>query len=148
MPHTKSAVHKEATSDHPKGTILLVDDEDMLRSALKRTIRVIGQKDKMELAVVSVGSVEVAMQIIQGGLNPDVIFSDMMMPEATGQDFLERLEKEYPALVSRFCFVSGGGLSQGHQELLEYMKKIDRMIEKPFEMHQIRDVIRSILGLK
>ena len=91
---------------------------------------------------------DVAIQMIEGGVVPDVILSDMMMPEKTGKDLLEWLEKERPELVSRFCFVSGGATSPDLKDLLEYMRALGRMIDKPFEIDQIRDVIRSILNLK
>lgn len=135
-------------SDIPKSTVLLVDDDECVRKALQRTIRGIGRTDKIELLVESVGSAEEAMSMIQMGYDPGVIFSDMMMPELTGKDFLEWLEKNHPELVSRFCFVSGGAKGDDLEELLRYMKAIGRMIDKPFEIDQIRNVIRSILGLK
>lgn len=135
-------------SDIPKSTVLLVDDDECVRRALQRTIRGIGRTDKIELLVESVGSAEEAMSMIQMGYDPGVIFSDMMMPELTGKDFLEWLEKNHPELVSRFCFVSGGAKGDDLEELLRYMKAIGRMIDKPFEIDQIRNVIRSILGLK
>jgi len=135
-------------SKDPIKKILVVDDDDMVRNALRRTIRGIGKSDKMEFILESAPSVADAVRMIQGGFNPDVIFSDMMMPDETGRDFLERLEKEYPALVNRFCFVSGGATSPELRTLLEYMRAMGRMIDKPFEIHQIRHVIRTILELE
>ncbi|MBI5421512.1 response regulator [Candidatus Peregrinibacteria bacterium] len=135
-------------SEIPKGKVLLVDDDELVRKALQWTIRGLARSDKMELAVDSVESVDLAIEKIQGGLNPDVILSDMMMPEKTGKDFLDWLEKEHPELVRRFCFVSGGAKEEDLKALLGYMGAMGRMIEKPFEIDQVRDVIRSILNLK
>lgn len=148
MPHTKLPHHKEGAPEIQKGTVLLVDDDELVRKALQRTIRGISRTDKVELLVESVGSAQEGMLMIQSGFIPDVIFSDMMMPDVTGKDFLEWLEKNHPELVSRFCFVSGGAKGGDLEELLRYMKAIGRMVDKPFEIDQIRDVIRSILNVK
>jgi CheY-like chemotaxis protein len=138
----------EAAAETPKKWVLIVDDEAMILKVLQRTILRMGKEGAGKLDVASASSVDEAVQMIQGGLEPAVILSDMMMPNKTGKDFLEWLEKEHPALVSRFCFVSAGATSQSLQAQLEYMRAMKRMIDKPFDADQIRDVIRSILGLE
>ena len=66
-------------------TILLVDDDDVARLVVRRMI----ERDGHE--VVEAADGQAAVDRLQGGLHPDCIILDLMMPELGGVDVLKRL---------------------------------------------------------
>jgi CheY-like chemotaxis protein len=66
-------------------TILLVDDDDVARLVVRRMIERDGHQ------VVEAPDGQAAMDRLGGGLFPDCIILDLMMPEVGGVDVLRRL---------------------------------------------------------
>jgi len=79
-------------SDQPNATILLVDDEPNILSALRRCLR----RDGYE--ILTAGSGEEALELLAG--NPVmVILSDQRMPGMAGTEFLSRVKLMHPGTV-------------------------------------------------
>jgi len=73
-------------------TILVVDDEPGIQSALRRTLRRAGYQ------VITAGSgAEGLDQLSQQAV--DLIISDMRMPEMDGAQFLSRAAEKWPTVV-------------------------------------------------
>ena len=79
--------------------ILLVDDEDMLRRSVARTLA--------DFEVVSVSSGAEALAIFAHDEDFDAILSDVMMPGMSGPELFARCYHDYPHLAQRFVFTSG-----------------------------------------
>ena len=123
--------------------ILLVDDEKLVRTALLRTIQMFDRAAK----IIDVSSVAEALSEIQGGFEPDVIFSDMDMPDASGREFLKELiATKRLDLAKRLCFVSGGNNKEELQAILKEVGDKGVALEKPFQKESILEAIRSIVG--
>jgi PAS domain S-box-containing protein len=72
-----------AIADPPKadaGTALLVDDEDLVRMSTAAILTDLGY------GVVEAASAETALALIDGGLKPDLLVSDHLMPGMNGTD--------------------------------------------------------------
>ena len=69
-------------------TILLVDDDDVARLVVRRMIERDGHQ------VVEAGDGQAALDQLLGGLQPDCIILDLMMPTLGGVDVLRRLSTD------------------------------------------------------
>lgn len=81
---TKTLMKKEAQAK----TVVLVDDDQYLRDMYALKFREKG------FEVEALGSVAEALEKLRGGLTPDIIVFDMVMPGASGYDLLEALAQE------------------------------------------------------
>ena len=82
-----------------KGTVLLVDDEDLVRLSTADMLVDLGYR------VVEVASAEEALRILQPGFDPDIVITDHLMPGMTGVELAQRLREERPS--TKVLIVSG-----------------------------------------
>ncbi len=73
-------------------TVLLVDDEDLVRFATADMLREAGY------AVVEAASAELALGLVRGGLSPDVLVTDQLMPGMRGSALATELRGNVPGL--------------------------------------------------
>jgi CheY-like chemotaxis protein len=74
------------------GTALLVDDEEMVRLSTADMLMDLGYE------VVEAGSGEEALRLIDGGLDPDLVVTDHLMPGMTGEELARTLRINRPEL--------------------------------------------------
>lgn len=74
------------------GTALLIDDEDLVRMSTAHMLA------DLSYRVVEAASAEEALRLIEGGLSPDVLITDHLMPGMSGADLARRLKRSHPAL--------------------------------------------------
>jgi PAS domain S-box-containing protein len=74
------------------GTVLLIDDEDIVRASTADMLSDLGY------AVVETTSAEEALTLIEGGLVPDVVITDHLMPGMTGTDLARAVRTRWPAM--------------------------------------------------
>lgn len=74
------------------GTALLIDDEDLVRMSTAHML------SDLSYHVVEAASAEEALRLIDGGLAPDVLITDHLMPGMSGADLARRLKQSHPAL--------------------------------------------------
>ena len=79
--------------------VLLVDDEDMVRRCITRTLT--------DFEVISAGSGSEALGILSGDSNFDAVLSDVVMPRMSGPELFSRCYHDYLRLAQRFVFASG-----------------------------------------
>jgi two-component system response regulator MprA len=81
------------SSDTPAGgTLLIVEDNEVVRARLAVVLRRAGY------AVALAANGQEALSALRGGLRPDLILLDMLLPVADGWRFLER--RRQPALAA------------------------------------------------
>ena len=73
----------------------------------------------------------------------DVILSDLMMPEMTGMDFYDELERRFPDAARRMVFVSGGAFTPKANAFLD--RVTNPRIDKPFDPRKVRDIVQQRL---
>ncbi|HYQ27052.1 MAG TPA: response regulator [Polyangiaceae bacterium] len=98
-PATPAAPPKRRARSRGFLRILLVDDEDMLRRSVARTLA--------DFEIVSVSSGAEALAIFAEDTDFDAILSDVMMPNMSGPELFARCYHDYPQLAQRFVFTSG-----------------------------------------
>jgi two-component system cell cycle sensor histidine kinase/response regulator CckA len=110
-------------------TIMIVEDEQGVRSFLAHLL----QRAGYSVQVAAIPSE--AMELIQGdGPMPDLIVSDVIMPEMRGDQLAEKMLEVCESL--RFLFISGyGNIEVGGHEIMR----------KPFETAELLERVRKLL---
>ncbi|URD61867.1 PAS domain S-box protein [Sphingomonas sp. KRR8] len=82
----------ETAEGSGQGVVLLVDDEDLVRDSTASMLTDLGYR------VVEANSAEQALALVKGGLQPDMLVSDHLMPGLSGTDLAVRLRARLPSL--------------------------------------------------
>jgi CheY-like chemotaxis protein len=117
----------------PQRTLLLVDDEPNVVSALKRLFRRDGH------AILTANSGEEGLQVLAQA-KVDVIISDQRMPGMTGVEFLREAKKHYPDTIRIVL--------SGYTELQSVTDAINegaiyRFLTKPWVDEQLREQVHK-----
>jgi len=113
--------------------VLVVDDDPLVRRAIARKFR----RQQVTLAENGVA----ATRALEHS-RPDVIVSDLKMPEMDGLALAEEVKRRWPELADRIVFVSGTG-SQIQRAELEAPSQ--RVLRKPVEGQQLESRIAEVL---
>jgi two-component system cell cycle sensor histidine kinase/response regulator CckA len=119
------------------GTVLLVEDEPMVRSVAERALTRHGYK------VVTADSGEDALEILDRGETVDLLISDVVMPGMDGPTMVREARKSRPDL--KILFMSGYAEEQ-------LRKSIDienvNFLPKPFSVTDLAEAARRAAGAK
>ncbi|MFO0679531.1 MAG: response regulator [Polyangiaceae bacterium] len=119
-----------------RGTVLVVDDEASVGTAIKRVL-------SSEHEVVVELSATAALERIRRGATFDVILCDVMMPVLSGMSFHTSVREVSPELAERIVFLTGGAFTERARKYLETVKNV--RLDKPFEAKELRDVVADFL---
>lgn len=115
--------------------LLLVDDEERILSALRRSLR----REGYEILVA--GSVAQALEILSR--QPiDLILSDHMMPGMTGVELLAEAQRQQPEAVR--MLISGWSQTVSLEELESLGVK--QVISKPWDDAELKQTLRQALA--
>ncbi len=118
-----------------KYTVLLVDDEPHVLSALRRLLR----KEGWKLLLASSG--QEGLRLLAA--NPvDLVVSDMRMPHMDGAVFLGQVRRQYPQ-VTRLV-LTGYAEREAVQRAFE-QAGIHEMIAKPWDDEELKGILRGFL---
>jgi len=118
-----------------RARILAVDDEPMVLRAIQRMLR--GHEVTVEQRAVD------ALGRIDRGEGFDVILSDLMMPEMSGQALYEALLERSPALASKVVFITGGAVTAQAEDFLKTV--VNPWLEKPFDAATLSRVVSRVI---
>jgi len=118
-----------------RGRVLVVDDEPAVGRVLQRILR--------EHLVEVANSGRQALELLEKGPEPDAVLCDVMMPDLTGRDVYEAVQREHAGLAGRFIFVSGGAFTSGAREFLASIT--NPLLEKPFDEGRVRLVVDELV---
>ncbi|MEZ4287976.1 MAG: response regulator [Polyangiales bacterium] len=124
-------------ADGPRGRLMVIDDETLVGRSIRRALRT------HEVAVFTSANEAVNKLLVDA--NYDVIFCDIMMPELNGMDVYEIIKDKRPELIDRFVFMTGGAFTASARKFLADSKVT--CIEKPFEVAQLRELVRGRLNV-
>jgi two-component system cell cycle sensor histidine kinase/response regulator CckA len=119
------------------GTILLVEDEDMVRTVAERALT------RQGYTVLTAENGEAALELIASSDRPDLLISDVVMPMMDGPTMVRRVRKRYPDLP--ILFMSGYA-----EEQLRKSIDLDNVafLPKPFSVQQLAEAARDALAIK
>jgi signal transduction histidine kinase len=118
----------------PHGRILVIDDMPAIGRMITAAFQ--GIHD-----VVAVTHASEAFARLAAGETFDVILTDLMMPEFSGRDVLDKLSAEWPHLAANVIFMTGGAFTPESREFLD--RASQRVLSKPFSIDELQGVVRA-----
>ncbi len=119
--------------------VLVVDDEEMIVEMLSQILT-------PEFDVVGEHRSTQALALLEQGERFDAILCDVMMPALNGMDLYRAVQALSPHQASRFIFVTGG-VSNAHVQ--DFLAETGRpCVEKPFDLHTLREKVRKAANRK
>jgi len=123
-----------------RGSILVVDDHDVARSATMAMLEslgydVIGVKDGREAV----------RHVAEQGNRVDLVVLDFIMPGMSAAECLDGLRRLRPEL--RVVLSTGFANSQSVQKLLE-AEGVRGMVQKPFQLYHLSQVVSDALAFQ
>jgi two-component system cell cycle sensor histidine kinase/response regulator CckA len=140
LPFSEEEAHNQIEIEeqlaHGSGTILLVDDEDMILSVGKAMLERLGYQ------VVTAMGGETAVEVISTmGSDIDLVILDLVMPGADGGWTFEQIQKIEPNM--RVVISSGYAIDGKANEIMQ--KGCHGFIQKPFNLHELSQLLQSVL---
>ena len=128
---------KNVSAIHPgTGTILIVDDEEMVAQVIARLLRKIGY------AVLTASDGRQAIEIVrQHGKTISLVILDMIMPGISGSETYDALLKITPGL--KVMLSSGYAVNGQVQEVLD--RGCQGFLQKPFDLATLSAKVREIM---
>ncbi|WP_298673638.1 ATP-binding protein [uncultured Sphingomonas sp.] len=116
------------------GTVLLVEDEAMVRAVAERAL------SRQGYTVLSAENGEVALELLETCQAPDLLISDVVMPTMDGPTMARHARERYPQLP--ILFMSGYAEEQLRRSIdLENVS----FLPKPFSVQQLAEAARDAL---
>ena len=116
-----------------KPTILVVDDEPLIRWSLSETLSGSGHH------IVEAGDGQAAVQAVTNSARPfDVVLLDFRLPDSNDLSLLSRLRRLAPG--SRIIMMTAFGTPETTQGALDL--GADRVVQKPFEFADLTSLVQ------
>ncbi len=121
-------------------TVLIVDDSEIIRSVLERTLRM----SQLPLdEVITACNGKEALDKLRGSW-VDIVFTDIHMPEMSGIELIDAMNADAELSEIPVVTVSTEGSAARIEELKS--KGVRAYLRKPFTPESIRDVVVETLG--
>ena len=116
--------------------ILIIDDEPMVLSALRRTLEIGHTVVCAERARAGIAALD--------GARFDLILCDLAMPDMTGVELYEWLVENRPEDARRVLFMTGGAITQAVDDFMRSVP--NRCVDKPFVVSELLATIQRVLA--
>ncbi|MEW6491211.1 MAG: response regulator transcription factor [Cyanobacteriota bacterium] len=120
------------------GQLLLVDDEPGIRVAVKDYLEEVGG-----FAVQVASHADEAWQMMQQK-TPDLVISDIMMPQVDGYQFLKKLREDPRFKSLPVVFLTARGMTS--DRIQGYAAGVDAYLPKPFDSDELVAIVKNLLG--
>jgi DNA-binding NarL/FixJ family response regulator len=117
--------------------LLLVDDEPGVRLSVKEYLQEVGDF-KVQVA----SSADEAWELLQQQ-TPDLVISDVMMPQVDGYQFLKRLREDPRFKSLPVVFLTARGMTS--DRILGYQAGVDAYLPKPFDPDELVAIVENLL---
>ena len=128
-----SSDRRERLTDPRDIRVLVIDNEQLVGSALRRSLR--------DYDVDVLDNAKEALQRLASGASYDVILCDLMMPQMTGMEFYEELVRVAPDHAPKVVFITGGATAPRTRHFVASVP--NTVLEKPFDVVALRQLIRE-----
>ncbi len=117
------------------GTILVAEDNDGTRRVVSLHLKRAGYE------VISAADGEEALRFLTGGLRPDLLLTDVVMPGMSGIDLAERVKNAWPDLP----VILMSGYMEGHKSL-EGIEEERVLLQKPIQWDEMIECVRDAIA--
>ena len=114
--------------------VLLVDDDEMIQSAVQALLEVLGHSAQ------TVSSGEEALANLEAGFQPDLVILDMNMPGLGGTGTLPRIRALFPTVP---VLLATGRADKTTMNLVEANTQVT-LLSKPFSLRELQKYLESI----
>ena len=114
--------------------VLVVDDESKLGMAIKRLL---GRR--FDVCFVTSGKDAIEKLSVE---DYDVIVCDIMMPEMTGRELYEIIERDFSDMAEKVVFMSGGAFTEKERGFANEIRS--RLLAKPLERDELIEALESV----
>jgi DNA-binding response OmpR family regulator len=116
--------------------VLVIDDDHMVRYALSKIL----QRNGYDVVTASDGK---RGMLVLHDEHPDVVITDIIMPEQEGIETIGLIRRDYPQM--KIIAISGGGRIR-NVDFLEMARSLgaDDVIAKPFEAEELLGLLREL----
>ncbi len=118
------------------GKLLLVDDEPGVREAVQAYLEDSGY------AVRVASSAKDAWELLQQQL-PDLVISDVMMPQVDGYQFLKQMREDVRFKATPVIFLTARGMKA--DRISGYQAGCDAYLSKPFDPDELIAIVQNLL---
>ncbi|HTV90872.1 MAG TPA: response regulator [Stellaceae bacterium] len=116
--------------------ILLIDDDERLRKSIGRMLVTAGHQ------VVEAENGRIALTVILG-CNPDMVITDVFMPEKDGIETVKSIRNKFPAM--RFLAITGGGRDERFYSVIRNLAAA-AVLQKPFNQEMLLAAVNAALS--
>jgi CheY-like chemotaxis protein len=124
----------------PQRRVLVIDDEQTIRIALRRFFSRMGWA--VEEAPDGEAGLAILMHEPEGQSRFTLVLSDLRMPGLSGIDLYDRLRVVRPETIDRLVFSTGDLVSEDAAAFVEASRCI--VLQKPFELSALREVAERV----
>ncbi len=132
---TKAAPHGHPKARHGEETILVVEDEEIVRAMAVKALRRFGYR------VFEAVDAEQALEVLAEHPEVDLIFTDVVMPGMTGAELRDVVREKYPSV--KFLFSSGYTSDGVHENFV--LGEGVYFLPKPYDPAQLAQKVREVL---
>jgi PAS domain S-box-containing protein len=128
-----------ASAELPMGTetILLVEDDSLVRTYAAAQLRSLGYR------VVAAENAQLAIEAVEAGCEPDLLFTDMIMPGGmNGRDLAEHLRRRQPGLKVLYTSGYAHGAIDGRPDRTGTVR---HLLGKPYRRRGLATKVREVL---
>ena len=119
----------------PSKTVLVVDDEPMVRDLLTEVLRLQGYN------VLAVASAAEALRVAASTATIHLLITDLMMPEVDGLELTRRFRALHPNIP---VLMVSGSLPLLHARSEPDLERFD-FLAKPFQLNELLQKVRALL---
>ncbi len=116
---------------------LIIDDEPDVAASLSDILELMGIRSRVVTAWGSAGEA-------LADFTPDIVFSDLRMPEASGITIYRQLTAYNPALARRFVLVTGDMVGARAEIGALAPQERPLVLEKPFSTLDVRSALNAV----
>lgn len=118
-------------------SVLVIDDETGVREMISESLKFCGYK------VSQAENGRVALEMIGQGHWPDIVITDLIMPEQDGMETILTIRQEFPDV--RLVAISGGG-RRNNVDFLTLAEDLgaDAALPKPLDMDELERVVERL----
>ena len=130
-------INKKNTKDITgSGAILLVEDEDSVRTFTKKALELSGYN-----ITEAYDGISALRYVNEEKNNYDLVITDVMMPEMDGPTLASEIKKNNPQ--QKILFISG--YTENHENLTSIQEKEVYFLNKPFTLEELNLTVKKVI---